>query len=168
MSVSVLSGFVGSTDKHSVSRSFSRSSGHLVKGVSADCIDQDTADQIGYENCLKRHYRGKFLLIDDLISEKDFRDGIDDGDGIMCSCDTGEVEFCPLCDHPEVKEGELCLCNVPVELYEKANLSTKRKAVAYDDNGNPLSAEYCAIIVKLSEARKIALEASLSELLFER
>jgi hypothetical protein len=106
-----------------------------------------------------------------VFDEDDFRDHLDDPEGVadvFCSCSAHPgVTFCPLCNHPDVCMGEICICNMPVVDFARVKLNTKRQAVAYGDDGTQLSQDYCAVIVKLDEAREICLRAGLPEFLFE-
>jgi hypothetical protein len=164
---SVLSGFISEPSHHSSSRL--QASGHSGLPIDYEqmnpCGDRET---IEHERELETMGRHSYPEIPD--QQMDFRDLISDfpQEGIFCKCNTGDVEFCPLCDHPGLMEGEICICNLPVRDYHKLRLWSKRAAPAYDDNAKPLSKEYCAVIITLAEARELCLRTGLSQFLFER
>ncbi len=149
-----LSGYT--TNTRPVSTGLCRSTRHLVKGISADCVPLDKADEVAYDNELKRHHKGAFRQSGQVADEgeADFRDRIDlrGGSSSCCEMEFEAVGICPYCSHPELQPGEMCTgIHVSVADFDKMVFKTKRKGTAFSDTGQKLSEEFCAVIVQRSE-----------------
>jgi len=79
-----------------------------------------------------------------------------------CSCQVDPETICPFCKHHALQEGEVCLTRaMPIDLFDRLKIKTKRKAIALSEDGTPLSDEYVAVILQKSEMEEIILKASL-------
>jgi pyruvate-formate lyase-activating enzyme len=78
-------------------------------------------------------------------------------------------DICPYCQHPELREGEVCTSlHISVELFDRLVFKTKRKGAAFTKDGTPMSRKYCAVILSEEELNEVLLRAGLTPEYFTR
>lgn len=128
--------------------------------VDMSLIDRGESDQMKYEFGLTRHYPHRFLTFDQVCDEApDFRDSISFDQPKKHSAAHGRwgvlCEECEAASRPpepfRVRNGEICLGVVSVELFDMLKLETKRCVPASSDDGTPLSHKFCEAFAQVDE-----------------
>ncbi len=143
----------------------------IFEGTQA--IDPDT---VRHERELLSYPR-KRPRAEEAGGDHDFRNEVHFADEKDCDCEAGcsrcrldavKHGLCPVCDHPDVMEGEICLgLNVRREDFKKmTRLVTKRMGRAFSDDGRLLSNEWCSVIIMKTELHRIVLAAGLPLAMF--